>query len=101
MLATLAPLSNSFPAIEVRHGNEEIIARNFLELLDIASLNYLIKSKQIVLSADIQAYGYTFVWCLANVVFKHTLAVIASEKGDEADFDEYFSALGVIASMVH
>jgi hypothetical protein len=69
-------------------------------MLDVVALDLLIKSRVLVIPSNIQAQAYTFGWCLANVVFKHTLAVVFTEKGDEADFDEYFSAFEVLFSLV-
>jgi hypothetical protein len=68
--------------------------------LDIVALDLLIKTRILAIPSNIQAQAYTFGWCLANVAFKHTLAVVFSEKGEEADLDEYFSAIEVLFSLV-
>lgn len=70
-------------------------------MLDVVALNFLIKGKMLALPSNIQAQAYTFGWCLANVVFKHTLAIVFSEKGEEADLDEYVAAIEVLFSLVN
>lgn len=71
-----------------------------LDLLDIVVLDYLIKARLVQIEPQLQANTYAFGWAVANVAFKHTLAIVLSDKGEEADYEEYFSAVQVIASIV-
>jgi hypothetical protein len=64
------------------------------------ALDFLIRAKLVVMPASLQSTTYAFGWSVATVAFKHTLAIVFSEKGEEADLEEYFAAIQVIVSIV-
>lgn len=46
-------------------------------------------------------HSYAFGWTLVNIIFKHTLSVIVSDRGEEVDYDEYLNGLDAVCRLVY
>ena len=69
-------------------------------MIEYFALERLIKSKLVAVSGSDIVHAYAFGWTLVSIVFKHSLSLIFSDKGEEADYDDYFMAAETTLTLV-
>lgn len=75
-------------------------AKCLLDLVDYWFLERLIKGRSVTVGGGDQVNAFALGWGLTSVLFKNLLAVMASDRGEEADYLDYVLAVEQAVKLV-
>ena len=69
--------------------------------MEFFALEHLIRAKYFNAGGGFDTvHSFAFGWTLVSIVFKQTLSVIISDKGEEAEYGDYLNALEAVCRLV-